>query len=118
MTALTDSRNRKRLVVVGMGAATCLGRDWPSTWRALERGEGGISRNQDRLPTDRFLTDIGGFVEGYGPSSADEDPRLAKLEARFLHLGPGRETLGGSQRVGGLHLMQQHVHTQDGDRRD
>lgn len=87
MTALTDSRNRKRLVVVGMGAATCLGRDWPSTWRALEQGEGGISRNQDRLPTDRFLTDIGGFVEGYGPSSADEDPRLAKLEARFLHLG-------------------------------
>lgn len=87
MTELTDRKNRNRLVIVGMGAVTCLGRDWPGTWQALIEGRGGLSRNPDRLPADRFLTDIGGFVPGFGPGSEQEDARLAKLESRFLHLG-------------------------------
>lgn len=76
-----------RIVIVGMGAVTCLGNDWPTTWAGLESGRGGLRRDTTRLPSDKFLVDIGGFVEGVGPGTPGEDPRLAKLEARFLHLG-------------------------------
>ncbi len=86
----SDRRNlppNSRIVVVGVGAVTCLGHDWPTTWAGLESGRGGLRRDTKRLPSDKFLVDIGGFVEGVGPGTPGEDPRLAKLEARFLHLG-------------------------------
>lgn len=83
----TVRNDNTRIVIVGVGAVTCLGNDWPSTWAGLESGRGGLRRDQDRLPTDKFLVDIGGFVDGIGPGTANEDPRLAKLEARFLHYG-------------------------------
>ena len=82
-----DHRNRPRIVIVGMGATSCLGRNWPATWAGLRDGRGGITRNTDRLPTEQFMTDIGGFVDGFGPNSPDSDPRISKLEARFIHLG-------------------------------
>lgn len=86
-TSLVDHKGRPRVVVVGIGAATCLGNDWPATWAGLVAGKGGLTRNTERLPSDRFLVDIGGFVQGYGPGKDVEDARLAKLESRFLHLG-------------------------------
>ena len=82
-----DHRNRPRIVIVGMGATSCLGRNWPATWAGLRDGRGGITRNTDRLPNEQFMTDIGGFVDGFGPNSPDSDPRISKLEARFIHLG-------------------------------
>lgn len=84
---LLDHQNRPRIVVVGYGAATCLGNDWPTTWANLLAGRGGLARNSQRLPADQFMVDIGGFVAGFGPGKGLEDLRLAKLEARFLHLG-------------------------------
>lgn len=87
MDRWTDGRNRSRIVVVGMGSVTCLGRNWPTTWEKLIGGQGGLTRNTERLPSDQFLVDIGGFVDGLGPKSDDVDDRLSKLEARFLHLG-------------------------------
>ena len=82
-----DHRNRPRIVIVGMGATSCLGRNWPATWAGLKDGRGGITRNTDRFPNAQFMTDIGGFVDGFGPNSPDSDPRISKLEARFIHLG-------------------------------
>ncbi len=76
-----------RIVVVGMGAVTCLGADWPTTWEGLSSCRGGLRRDTARLPSDKYLVDIGGFVDGVGPGTPGEDPRLAKLEARFLHFG-------------------------------
>ena len=86
-TSLTDKFGRPRIVVVGTGAATCLGQNWPATWANLLAGKGGLDRNSQRLPAEQFMVDIGGFVPGFGPGKGVEDPRLAKLEARFLHLG-------------------------------
>ncbi len=82
-----DHRNRPRIVIVGMGATSCLGLNWPATWAGLRDGRGGLRRNTDRLPGDRFMTDIGGFVDGFGPNGQGCDPRISKLESRFLHLG-------------------------------
>ena len=37
--------------------------------------------------TESFLQDLGGMVEDFGPGTESEDPAIAKLSARFLHLG-------------------------------
>lgn len=76
-----------RIVIVGVGAVSCLGADWPATWNGLSSGRGGLRRDLSRLPSDKFMVNIGGFVDGIGPDTPGEDTRLAKLEARFLHFG-------------------------------
>ncbi len=75
----------ERIFVVGHAAVTCLGRDMDSTWRGLVEGRSGIRRHAV-LGGDKFLQDLGGMVEDFGPGSATEDPAIAKLAARFLHL--------------------------------
>ena len=75
----------ERIFVVGHAAVTCLGRDMNSTWRALVEGRSGI-RHHAVLGGDKFLQDVGGMVEDFGPGSATEDPAIAKLAARFIHL--------------------------------
>ena len=75
----------ERILVVGHAAVTCLGPDMDSTWQGLVNGRSGIRRHPS-LGGDSFLQDIGGMVEHFGPGSPAEDPAIAKLEARFLHL--------------------------------
>lgn len=75
----------ERVVVVGLGAITCLGRDMAATWDGLVAGRSGLKRH-DALDPERFLRDVGGLVEGFGPGTADEEPAVAKMEAKFLHL--------------------------------
>jgi len=75
----------ERIFVVGHAAVTCLGRDMDSTWRGLVEGRCGIRRHA-ALGGDSFLQDLGGIVEGFGPGTLVEDPAIAKLAARFLHL--------------------------------
>ncbi len=75
----------ERIFVVGHAAVTCLGRDMNSTWQALVEGRSGIRRHP-ALGGDKYLQDLGGMVEDFGPGSAAEDPAIAKLAARFLHL--------------------------------
>lgn len=87
MPRLVDHKNRKRLVIIGVGANCALGRTWPEAWKGLAAGQGGITRNEDRLPPERFLSSYGGFVKGFGPASNENDERLSRLDARFLHLG-------------------------------
>jgi 3-oxoacyl-[acyl-carrier-protein] synthase II len=75
-----------RIFIVGHAAVTCLGRDMDATWRGLIAGRSGIRRHP-ALGTESFLQDVGGLVEDFGPGSPTEDPAIAKLSARFLHLG-------------------------------
>lgn len=76
----------ERILVVGHAAVTCLGRDLDATWAGLIAGESGIRRHAS-LPPERFLQDIAGIVEPFGPGSPGEDPALSRLGARSIHLG-------------------------------
>src|SRR3954463_3001401 len=76
----------ERIVVVGHAAVTCLGRDIDTTWDGLIAGRSGI-RRQERLPVERFLQDIAGMVDDFGPGSPAEDPAVSRLNARSIHLG-------------------------------
>jgi 3-oxoacyl-[acyl-carrier-protein] synthase II len=75
----------ERIVVVGHSALTCLGRDVETTWRGLIAGKSGLRRHAAFAP-ERFLQDVAGMVEGFGPGTGREDPAVAKLAARSLHL--------------------------------
>ncbi|MHC5544316.1 beta-ketoacyl synthase N-terminal-like domain-containing protein, partial [Singulisphaera rosea] len=75
----------ERIVVVGHAAVTCLGPDLETTWRGLISGLSGIRRHE-RLSADAFLQDVAGMVEDFGPGSSREDPAIAKLEVRSIHL--------------------------------
>ena len=75
----------ERIFVVGHAAVTCLGRDMDSTWQGLIEGRSGIRRHAE-LGSESFLQDLGGMVEELGPETETEDPAIAKLSARFLHL--------------------------------
>lgn len=75
----------ERVVVVGVGAITCLGRDMDATWDGLVAGRSGLRRHA-ALDPERFLRDVGGIVEGFGPGTPDEEPAVAKLEAKSIHL--------------------------------
>ncbi|MBV8555449.1 MAG: beta-ketoacyl-[acyl-carrier-protein] synthase family protein [Planctomycetaceae bacterium] len=75
----------ERIVVVGHAAVTCLGRDMDATWRGLGAGRSGIRRHA-AFGADAFLQDLAGIVEDLGPGTASEDPAVAKLGARSIHL--------------------------------
>jgi 3-oxoacyl-[acyl-carrier-protein] synthase II len=75
----------ERIFVVGHSAVTCLGGDIASTWRGLVEGRSGICRHSG-FTSDLFLQDLAGIVENIGPGTASEDPAIAKLGSRFVHL--------------------------------
>jgi 3-oxoacyl-[acyl-carrier-protein] synthase II len=74
-----------RIVVVGHGAVTCLGRDMDATWQALIVGRSGIKRHASLGP-EHYLVDLAGMVEDFGPGSTSEDPAVSRLAARSIHL--------------------------------
>ncbi len=74
------------IFIVGHAAVTCLGCDMDSTWQGLIAGRSGVRRHAGLGP-ESFLQDLAGLVEDVGPGTAAEDPAIAKLSARFLHLG-------------------------------
>ena len=75
---------RERIVVVGLGAVTCLGRDLESTWAGLIAGRSGIRRHE-ALGGGNYLVDLAGMVDDFGPGSASEDPAVSRLGARSIH---------------------------------
>ena len=75
----------ERIFVVGHAAVTCLGRDMDSTWQGLIEGRSGIRRHA-ALGSESFLQDLGGWSRVSGRGRQSEDPAIAKLSARFLHL--------------------------------
>lgn len=76
----------ERILILGHSAVTCLGRDLDATWNGLIAGQSGIRRHAS-LSSDRFLQDIGGIVEDFGPGSSSEDAEISRLGARSIHLG-------------------------------
>ncbi len=82
----------ERIVVVGHGAVTCLGRDMDATWDGLIAGRSGLARHES-LDPESFLQNIAGMVADFGPGSANEDPAVSRLPARSIHLAlaAGRE---------------------------
>ncbi len=75
----------ERILVVGHAAVTCLGRDMDATWAGLIAGRSGLGR-QEALAADVYLQNIAGFVADFGPGTASEDPAVAKLPTRSIHL--------------------------------
>src|SRR4051812_40053971 len=80
-----EARMSERIVVVGHAAVTCLGRDMDATWERLIAGRSGIRRHASLGP-DLYLQDIAGTVDDLGPGSTSEDPAVARLAARSIHL--------------------------------
>src|SRR3954447_20334063 len=80
-----ETRMPERIVVVGHAAVTCLGRDLDATWDGLIAGRTGLRRHE-AFARDRYLCDVLGLVDGLGPGTDAEDPALAKLEVRAIHL--------------------------------
>ena len=78
----------ERIAIVGHAAITCLGRDLDTTWAGLIAGRSGIRRHASLSP-DRYLQDIAGIVDDFGPGSPHEDPAISRLGARSIHLGLG-----------------------------
>ena len=76
----------ERIVVVGHGATTCLGRDMDATWDGLIAGKSGLKRQEGLFPSETFAQNIAGVVEDFGPGTVGEDQEVAKLEARSIHL--------------------------------
>lgn len=75
----------ERIVVVGTGAVTCLGRDMDATWAGLVAGRSGITRHAS-LSADRYLVDLAGMVDDFGPGSTSEDEAISRLAARSIHM--------------------------------
>jgi len=76
-----------RIVVVGLGAVTCLGRDLQQTWEGLIAGRSGLKRHTETLDPSLYLQEIAGLVEGFGPGTGEEEPDVQRLAAKFIHLG-------------------------------
>ena len=72
-------------MVVGHSAITCLGNDMDATWANLIAGRSGIRRHASLSP-ESFLVDLGGMVADFGPGTEGEDPAVARLAARSIHL--------------------------------
>lgn len=75
-----------RIVVVGLGAVTCMGPDLESTWKGLLDGRSGL-RRQPRLEAGPFLQPIAGLVEDPPGPMDDIEKAVSKLEARYIPLG-------------------------------
>ena len=72
-------------MVVGHSAITCLGNDMEATWTNLIAGRSGIRRHASLSP-ESFLVDLGGMVADFGPGTEGEDPAIARLAAKSIHL--------------------------------
>ena len=122
--------SRRRVVITGMGAITCLGHDVASTWQAVLEGKSGIA------PLTHF--DASAFTTRFGGSIRDFDVTtyLPLKEARrmddFLHYGlaagiqavkdagleqagydPLRVGVAAGSGIGGITSIEDAVHTID-----
>ena len=115
----------ERIVVVGHGSVTCLGRDMDATWDGLVAGRSGLARHA-AFGADAFLQDVAGVVADFGPGTPGEDPAVSRLPARSIHLAlaaarsawadaglgegvpfdPDRVALAVGSALGGLDLLE------------
>ncbi|MFZ9584997.1 MAG: beta-ketoacyl-ACP synthase II [Pseudohongiellaceae bacterium] len=122
--------SRRRVVITGMGAITCLGHDVATTWQAVLEGKSGIAP-LTHFDASAFTTRFGGSVRDF-----DVTTYLPLKEARrmddFLHYGlaagiqavrdagleqagydPLRVGVAAGSGIGGITSIEDAVHTID-----
>src|SRR5438132_7541510 len=83
----------RRVVVTGLGAATPIGNDAPSTWRAAVAGESGIDFIRAFDASD-YPVRIAGEVKDFDATGVASPKEVRKLERNvLLALGAGREAV-------------------------
>lgn len=75
------SREKRRVVITGMGTVNPLGNDLTSTWEALKAGRSGIGQNT-RFDTSEFASTIAGEVKDFKASDY-MDKKVARKMALF-----------------------------------
>ncbi|MEO8289301.1 MAG: beta-ketoacyl-ACP synthase II [Chloroflexota bacterium] len=81
------NRERRRVVITGMGAVSPLGNDVESSWRAAIEGRSGIGPIT-RFDTARFETKIGGEIRGFNAELYAPAKELRRMD-RFIHYAIG-----------------------------
>lgn len=77
-------REKRRVVVTGLGLVSPLGIGVEPTWEAMKAGRPGI-RKITRFDASAFPTQIAGEVEGFDPEKYIEPKEVKKMD-RFIHL--------------------------------
>ena len=88
---------RRRVVITGMGAETCLGSDAASTWEAMREGRSGVAVYDDtafKEFEENWEVKIGGSVSG-----PDFEPAMDKREARKMDRCTRLGVCAGAQAV-------------------
>lgn len=67
MPSTARQDGRRRVVVTGLGAVTCLGTDLESFWDSLVAGKSGVG-NIERFDSSQFDVHFAGEIKGFDPS--------------------------------------------------
>ncbi|MFH1775522.1 MAG: beta-ketoacyl-ACP synthase II [Chloroflexota bacterium] len=78
---------RRRVVITGLGAITCLGTGVEKTWQALRQGKSGIGLIS-RFDTSNFNSKIAGEVNDFEPLDF-MTPKVMRRTDRFIHFAIG-----------------------------
>jgi len=76
-------RNKRRVVITGLGAVTPVGNDMPSSWQAFLAGRSGIGRITLFDPAP-FVTQIAGEVKDFDPRQYMNAKEVRRSD-RYLH---------------------------------
>ena len=93
----------RRVVVTGLGVASCLGCEVEEFWRRLTRGDSGVVALEDEA-LDSLPTRIGAVVEGY-----DERDHFGPKELRRLSRSSQLAVVAASQAVSQAGLTEDGV---------
>ncbi|MFC2019025.1 beta-ketoacyl-ACP synthase II [Chloroflexota bacterium] len=78
---------KRRVVITGLGAITCLGTGVEKTWQALRQGKSGIGLIT-RFDTSNFNSKIAGEVNDFEPLDF-MTPKVMRRTDRFIHFAMG-----------------------------
>lgn len=79
------AKERRRVVVTGMGIISPLGLTLDENWQALSAGKSGISAIT-QFDTEKFSVKIAGEVKGFDPETVVEKKEQKKMD-RFIQFG-------------------------------
>jgi len=77
--------SKRRVVITGLGAVTCLGNTVPETWDGIINGKSGISPI-DSFDISAFASTFGGVIRNFDISQYISDKDAKRMDA-FIHYG-------------------------------